>query len=106
MIEKRRTSFRAVYCVFLVLVLSLTLGAMQTFTPPVDPGLRGGPAGAGGPLSGLTSNESSFFANGLAEFTQVQSVMGSIAGTEAGLGPRFNMDGCAGCHAQPAVGGT
>jgi CxxC motif-containing protein (DUF1111 family) len=23
-----------------------------------------------------------------------------------GLGPRFNLDSCAGCHAQPAVGGT
>src|SRR5262249_35639119 len=35
-----------------------------------------------------------------------QSVTGSIADTEAGLGPRFNMDSCAGCHAQPAVGGS
>ena len=23
-----------------------------------------------------------------------------------GLGPRMNLDGCAGCHAQPATGGT
>jgi CxxC motif-containing protein (DUF1111 family) len=29
-----------------------------------------------------------------------------FANTEAGLGPRFNLNSCAGCHAQPAVGGT
>jgi CxxC motif-containing protein (DUF1111 family) len=36
----------------------------------------------------------------------VASVTGSINGTEAGLGPRFNLNSCAGCHIQPAVGGS
>ena len=27
-------------------------------------------------------------------------------GVSDGLGPRFNLDGCAGCHMQPTVGGT
>jgi CxxC motif-containing protein (DUF1111 family) len=27
-------------------------------------------------------------------------------GVAQGLGPRFNLDSCAGCHSQPAVGGT
>jgi CxxC motif-containing protein (DUF1111 family) len=38
----------------------------------------------------------------------VASVQGEavIPGTEAGLGPRFNLDSCAGCHSQPGVGGT
>src|SRR5260221_6881016 len=31
---------------------------------------------------------------------------GLIAGTEAGLGPRFNLNSCSGCHLQPAVGGS
>ena len=39
-------------------------------------------------------------------FEEVQSVKGTIPDTEAGLGPRFNLDSCGGCHAQPAVGGS
>ena len=31
---------------------------------------------------------------------------GTIPDTEAGLGPRFNLDSCDGCHAFPAIGGT
>ena len=40
------------------------------------------------------------------EFEEVQSVTGSVADTEAGLGPRFNSNSCASCHAHPAIGGT
>ncbi|HEY6001809.1 MAG TPA: di-heme oxidoredictase family protein [Anaeromyxobacter sp.] len=64
-----------------------------------DPGVRGGAAGAGGPLSGLTAQEAAFFAAGSDAFQEVDAVPG-------GLGPRFNMNSCAGCHAQPAVGGS
>ena len=64
-----------------------------------DPGVRGGPAGAGGPLPGLTSAELAFFQAGLATFLEVEAV-------KDGLGPRFNLDTCSGCHAQPAIGGT
>jgi len=71
-----------------------------------DPGPRGGAAGAGGRVAGLTMKESKFFDSGLESFTEVASVTGSVAGTEAGLGPRFNMTSCANCHAQPAIGGT
>jgi CxxC motif-containing protein (DUF1111 family) len=109
MLENRRTSFRAVQFVLLVLVLSLTLAAAMRppFTvPATDPGVRGGPPGAGGPLTGLTAKEGKFFNKGLDEFNEVQSPTGSTPGTEPGLGPRFNLDSCAGCHAQPAVGGT
>jgi len=90
-----------------VLVVSLTLGAAMRPTPPAsDPGLRSGPAGAGGPVGGYTVKEAKFFDAGLDAFTEVQSVQGTVAGTERGLGPRFNLDSCAGCHAQPAVGGS
>jgi CxxC motif-containing protein (DUF1111 family) len=91
---------------FLLLALSLTLRAAMLTNFTGDPGVRGDPPGAGSPLPGLTVHEGKFFNSGQAAFTQVQSVTGSIAGTEAGLGPRFNLDSCGGCHAQPAVGGS
>jgi CxxC motif-containing protein (DUF1111 family) len=72
-----------------------------------DPGVRTGPAGAGGMFSsGLTALEQQLFGVSRDAFQEVQSVQGTIPGTEAGLGPRFNLDSCAGCHAQPDVGGT
>jgi CxxC motif-containing protein (DUF1111 family) len=71
-----------------------------------DPGVRLGAAGAGGPIAGLTLKEGKFFNAGLDEYTEVASVDGSVEGTEEGLGPRFNLTGCATCHSQPAVGGT
>src|SRR5262245_29195717 len=71
-----------------------------------DPGVRLGAAGAGGPLAGLTVKEGKFFNAGLDEFTEVASVDGSVPDTEEGLGPRFNLTGCATCHSQPAIGGT
>ncbi len=64
-----------------------------------DPGVRGGPAGAGGPIAGLNTDELSFFNAGRDDFEEVESV-------GDGLGPRFNLDSCAGCHTQPAIGGT
>ena len=74
-------------------------GAQTATLTPHDPGVRGGPAGAGGPIAGLTTNQQSFFTEGQVRFNEVDAVAN-------GLGPRFNMDSCAGCHAQPAVGGT
>src|SRR4249920_4208106 len=74
-----------------------------------DPGVRSGPAGAGGILSGLTgTTEERAFGNGREQFGEVQSVQGVqfVPDTELGLGPRFNLDSCAGCHAQPDIGGT
>ena len=71
-----------------------------------DPGVRAGPAGAGGPIPGLNSFELAFFTRGQEIFMEVDSVSGTVPGTGLGLGPRFNMDQCAGCHAYPAVGGS
>ncbi len=74
---------------------------------PCDPGVRGGPAGAGGPLPGLSTGESNFFSAGKTRFTEIDSVSGTISGEGGvGLGPRFNMNECGGCHAQPSIGGS
>src|SRR5689334_14124591 len=103
MIQKKRT--RWVYGALCLLLFPLTIGwAMQA--GPVDPGVRGGDSGAGSPIAGLSVKEGKFFQAGLDAFSEMQSVRGTIAGTEAGLGPRFNLDSCVGCHAQPAAGGT
>ena len=109
MSENRTRLPRAVHFLFLVLVLSLAVtAAIQPVSTSsvVDPGVRGGAAGAGAALTGLTVKENKFFTVGLDAFQEVQSVTGSVAGTEAGLGPRFNLDSCAGCHSQPATGGS
>src|SRR6476469_6238577 len=71
-----------------------------------DPGVRPGSNGAGGMLPGLTSIEQRVFGSGKEAFQEVASVQGTIPDTEAGLGPRFNLDSCAGCHASPAIGGS
>jgi len=74
-----------------------------------DPGPRGGDPGAGAPLPGLAASDLAFFEAGLDEFTEVASVTGDPAlfpDTEAGLGPRYNAESCAVCHAQPEIGGT
>jgi CxxC motif-containing protein (DUF1111 family) len=71
-----------------------------------DPGVRGGLPAAGGPMSGLSDAEHAFFVAGQDAFQEVQSVQGTIPDTELGLGPRFNLDSCAGCHSHPAIGGS
>ena len=64
-----------------------------------DPGVRGGAAGAGAPIAGLTETELAFFNAGTDEFVEVD-------GVGEGLGPTMNLGSCSGCHLQPAVGGT
>jgi hypothetical protein len=64
-----------------------------------DPGVRGGTPGAGGPLPGLSQNELNFFNAAKNVFSEVETV-------SQGLGPRFNLDSCSGCHAQPSIGGS
>jgi len=79
---------------------------------PKDPGPRGGPAGAGGTFAVLDNTNPAantadldFFAQALLRFQEVDSVSGTIEGGN-GLGPQFNHNSCAGCHAQPAAGGS
>jgi CxxC motif-containing protein (DUF1111 family) len=71
----------------------------QSWSRARDPGVRGGAAGAGGYITGLTANEIRFFELGLEDFKEVEDIAD-------GLGPRMNLDGCGSCHSQPAIGGT
>ena len=71
-----------------------------------DPGVRSGPASTGTMLPDLTPSEKRAFEIGQDAFLEIASVQGTIPNTEAGLGPRFNLDSCGGCHTQPAVGGS
>ena len=81
-----------------VTTLLLTVQAAAQFTAR-DPGLRGDPPGAGRPLPGLTARQREYFAAGLEAFQGTE-------GIGDGLGPRFNLDSCLGCHSQPADGGS
>ena len=75
----------------------------ETAKGPIDPGVRGGAPGAGNPLNNLTSDETTFFQDGVNRFAEVEVVSG---GSNNGLGPRFNSNQCLSCHSQPAPGGS
>ena len=64
-----------------------------------DPGPRAGAPAAGGEIAGLTDNQKKFFRAGLIDFAEAEEV-------DEGLGPTMNLDGCSGCHLQPAIGGS
>jgi CxxC motif-containing protein (DUF1111 family) len=95
--------------VFAPLVFGQTVGAPQS--PATDPGVRGGAAGAGQPLTTVAANNPlhilEFFNGGKDDFQEIDSVSGTVAGEDgSGLGPRYNSRSCVACHAQPAVGGS
>jgi CxxC motif-containing protein (DUF1111 family) len=85
-------------------VLSMSILGVSSSTlllnAQVDPGVRPGPPGAGGTIAGMSGGEHDFFSShGVPQFSEVETVA-------EGLGPRFNLDSCGGCHAQPAMGGS
>ncbi len=94
-----RTRFRLVLSAVAIVVLGTAGGLQAGFSFARDPGVRGGPPGAGGALGGLSPTETAFFTDGQDAFEEAE-------GVGDGLGPRFNLDSCAGCHTQPATGGT
>jgi CxxC motif-containing protein (DUF1111 family) len=79
--------------------------AFAFFVDPVvaatahDPGVRSGDSGTGAAYSGLSADLQSFFTDAQTDFAESE-------GVGEGLGPRFNLDSCAGCHLQPAIGGS
>src|SRR5216684_4159093 len=86
-------------------VAALTIAA--TAAAQTDPGPRPLPVNAGGPFPALSPTERAFFSSAKERFKEVDSVSGAVAGEAGvGLGPTFNTNSCAACHAQPDVGGT
>jgi len=93
-----RHSFRT------ILFITGMAAAMQAQT---DPGPRPGSPTAGRPFPNLTASELAYFNEGASRFRSLDSVTGTQPGApDAGLGPRFNLNSCTGCHAQPAPGGS
>jgi CxxC motif-containing protein (DUF1111 family) len=92
----------------IVLVGTLSLLACAVaIDAQTDPGPRGGTAGAGGYFPTLNPTEQAAFATASATFQEVDSVSGLMPGEPGvGLGPTFNGNSCAMCHAQPAMGGS
>jgi mono/diheme cytochrome c family protein len=92
---------------FTCAALSLLSAAIRPIGAQSDPGPRGGPAGAGGAYPTLSPKEVAFFLQTLTRFREIDSVTGTEPGTNGGgLGPTFNGNSCAQCHAQPATGGS
>jgi CxxC motif-containing protein (DUF1111 family) len=103
---------------------AILLLAASTAFAQRDPGLRGGPPGAGTPLLGLTPIEQQVFEEATQRAVQLEAVcddctdltLGSYTDpakanlvtqtNSAGLGARFNADQCTACHNQPALGGS
>lgn len=99
---RERNWMKAVVCLGALLVLMpVHLFAQQ------DPGPRTGPSGAGTFYPSLNTAEQGEFATGLQTFMEIDSVSGAITNEAgSGLGPTFNGNSCAQCHAQPAIGGS
>jgi len=102
---RQKHLFPRAFDAFLVVVVAISgvPALAQNFRVPMDPGVRSGAAGAGGPLRGLTADETAFFRDGLTRFAEIEVVTG---GTNNGLGPRFNSNQCLSCHSLPAAGGS
>src|SRR5260221_11440095 len=92
-------------------VLTLTIAALflagtrAAIAQVNDPGVRSTTGvNAGQPFASVSgnANDLAFFNNGLSQFNEHQTVTGN----NPGLGPRFNLDRCGGCHSQPAPRGT
>src|SRR6267142_95171 len=74
-------------------------GGASSRSGATDPGVRGGDPGAGGALPGLNDVERQYF-------DVAKEVSQEVDAGPDGLGPRFNLDSCSGCHSQPTIGGT
>ena len=88
----------------------IVIAAVHTtalMTAQTDPGPRGGLPGAGGPFATLNAAEQAFFNSAKTVFEEIDSVKGALPGENGkGLGPTYNANSCAACHAQPSTGGT
>jgi CxxC motif-containing protein (DUF1111 family) len=93
-----------VFFVFGVIAFAELTQSPRSNSSPSDPGPRGGSTSIGA-IQQLTANEFAVFNAGKAAFQEIDSVSGTLTGG-SGLGPRFNLDSCSGCHAFPDIGGS
>jgi hypothetical protein len=105
------TRFRRSHVVFAFLivpaVLAIAVRVSHGSSTATDHGSRGGPPGAGGPLPGLTQQESQQFHRWAKQpFRRSTRFRARYLTRGSALGPRFNMNGCAGCHNSPAPRGS
>jgi len=70
----------------LLLLVVFATGTAKAQTVAADPGVRGGSAGAGKAIAGLTDAQKAFFAAAFAQFNENQSVTGAVPNTSLGLG--------------------
>jgi CxxC motif-containing protein (DUF1111 family) len=70
-----------------------------------DPGPRAGVGATAATYSTLNGDDQALFSQAMIVFQEVDSVSGTIE-AGSGLGPTFNGNSCAQCHAQPDVGGS
>jgi CxxC motif-containing protein (DUF1111 family) len=80
-------------------------GSRAKLASATDPGPRPLPANAGNFLGSLSTNEKQIEPNLSKEFNRVHDVI-VTSPADGGLGPRFNSNSCASCHAYPAPGGS
>jgi len=73
-----------------------------------DPGVRGGPPGAGNWFTNLTAEQQGEFQILFSNFTEQNEVSIGLSGDilRTGLGPRFDSNSCNSCHGYPAPGGA
>jgi len=74
---------------------AITVSAASAAT---DPGVRAG-VSSGDPVPGLTADQTTLFFLGQDNFKEAEDL-------GDGLGPRFNLDSCEGCHSFPTHGGS
>jgi len=74
-------------------------GGASSRSGATDPGVRGGDPGAEERCRASTTWSVNISIVAKEVFQEVD------AGPD-GLGPRFNLDSCSGCHSQPTIGGT
>jgi len=90
----------------MVALATVGAGALaQTATTVVEPGVQREPitnrldTRSGGTVDQITAGQRRFFDAGRDDFMEVEDV-------GDGVGPRMNLDSCAGCHSFPTIGGT
>lgn len=89
------------FCAAALIIISMSLFVASASNRAIDPGPRGGPAGAGGLIPGISFALVTEAQDGLDRFQELETFPG-------GLGPFYNsgpFGACSECHAHPAIGG-